>query len=150
MTDADVDGSHIRTLLLTFFYRHMQPMIENGRLYIAQPPLFRAKKGNAVTYLKDEEELENFLIDNCIKDMNYEIHSENNKILENLKGEKLKKLIKFSKKIKRYIIPLSRRINNIRIIEQAAVLGVFKKERFKDNKIGKEVAKFLERQLNNG
>lgn len=148
MTDADVDGSHIRTLLLTFFYRHMQPMIESGRLYIAQPPLFRTKKGNSVKYLKNEEELEDFLIDNGIRDMTYQIFSEDNKKIDELKGENLKKLIKLSKKVKKYIVPLTRRINNINIIEQAAVLGAFKKDRFKDDKIGSEVAKFLELQLN--
>ena len=91
MTDADVDGSHIRTLIMTFFFRQMQSLIEKGHLFLAQPPLYLIKKGQSKVYLKNEKELENYLFtkigDEVIfykKDFDQEI----------LKGQKLLKFIK--------------------------------------------------------
>ncbi|WP_419771026.1 MAG: DNA topoisomerase (ATP-hydrolyzing) subunit B [Candidatus Marinarcus sp.] len=72
MTDADVDGSHIQTLLLTFFFRFLRPVIEKGYLYIAQPPLYRYKKGKNETYLKDNTALSNFLIENGLESFTFE------------------------------------------------------------------------------
>ncbi len=147
MTDADVDGSHIRTLLLTFFYRHMKPLIDSGRLYIAQPPLYRAKKGNSIQYLKDENEMEEFLMNEGSKNLIMESPLSNKKINQ-ISGKDLITLIKLSKKSQKLILPLTRRIDNKLIIEQAAIIAALKPESLENKEIGLEIAKYLALRLN--
>jgi DNA gyrase subunit B len=96
MTDADVDGSHIRTLLLTFFYRQMSQLIDRGHIYIAQPPLFRAKRGRNETYIKDERELENFLIRRAVESRVVKL-SDGGEIFGDMLERSLQKMIAFRK-----------------------------------------------------
>lgn len=114
MCDADVDGSHIRTLLLTFFYRQMPQVVEKGYLYIAQPPLYRIKKGKSEKYLKGEAEMENFLIDLGVDGVVLKSHG------KTVSGQELARLIK---KLIRYrrILDLVQKKGDIRIID--AIVG---------------------------
>ena len=143
MTDADVDGSHIRTLLLTFFYRHMKPIIDSGRLYIAQPPLYRIKKGNSTVYKKDENDLEEYLIEEGIKNSIF-INTQNIQIA----GKQLKSIIYLAKKTQNLVKPLMRRIDNSNIIEHAAIVRALDLRNLKNDKIGTEIAKYLQQRLN--
>jgi DNA gyrase subunit B len=89
MTDADVDGAHIRTLLLTFFYRHYQELVEQGYLYIAQPPLYRVHKGNFERYIKDEGEMNDFLVQRAADELTL-VHPEQDEV----QGEALDRMLR--------------------------------------------------------
>ena len=147
MTDADVDGSHIRTLLLTFFYRHMKPIIDSGRLFIAQPPLYRIKRGNSTVYKKDENDLEDSLIEDGSKNIILLKPKKDNQF-DQIAGQDLKELILLSKKVKDLILPLLRKIDNTDIIEHTAIVKGLNLDNLKDKEIGTQIARFLELRLN--
>ncbi|NKD78077.1 DNA topoisomerase (ATP-hydrolyzing) subunit B [Haematospirillum sp. H1815] len=122
MTDADVDGSHIRTLLLTFFFRQMPDIIERGHLYIAQPPLYRAKRGNSERYLKDDRELEEYLIDVSISEAVLVLQDG-----QQIAGPHLRELITQARQVRTLLGRMSSRVPN-RILEQAAIAGALSPE----------------------
>ncbi|GBQ96046.1 DNA gyrase subunit B [Acetobacter nitrogenifigens DSM 23921 = NBRC 105050] len=123
MTDADVDGSHIRTLLLTFFFRQMPELIERGYLYIAQPPLYRAKRGNEERYLKDDAALERYLLDKALNNATLTLGSGRIVVGEDREAE-----LSFMRDAARSVARISARVPDW-IIEQAAIAGVFNADR---------------------
>lgn len=126
MTDADVDGSHIRTLLLTFFYRQMQEVIERGHLYIAQPPLFRAKKGKQINYLKNEAAMNSFLIDAGTRNVSIRGTGGETVTSEHLRNL-LIKLASFFSEIQRV-----QRRGDARVFEGLIATGLVEREVFDD------------------
>ncbi len=118
MTDADVDGAHIRTLLLTFFYRQMPEVIERGYLYIAQPPLYKATKGKSSRYLKDDPEMETFLIDEGVEGAELDLSTG-----ERMTGQDLLALVTQARQAKANIDRLSARAPAF-AIEQSALAGL--------------------------
>ncbi|WP_197426807.1 DNA topoisomerase (ATP-hydrolyzing) subunit B [Caulobacter sp. CCH9-E1] len=119
MTDADVDGAHIRTLLLTFFYRQMPELIERGYIYIAQPPLYKASKGKSSRYLKDDAEMDAFLVDEGVDGAELDLASG-----ERLIGQDLLALVQTARSAKANIDRLAARAPAT-AIEQSALAGLF-------------------------
>lgn len=119
MTDADVDGAHIRTLLLTFFYRQMPELIRRGYVYIAQPPLYKAKRGNSVIYIKDDREMEDYLIHGGCEE-GY-LQTANG---ERLVGQDLINFVESTKKANTMIKALTLKAPE-KIIEQMAICNLF-------------------------
>ena len=120
MTDADVDGSHIRTLLLTFFFRQMRAIIEAGHLFIAQPPLFKVKRGQSEQYLKDERALEDYLVETGLEGATLTLASG-----EARAGADLRALIEEARTMRRLLDNLHSRYNRS-LVEQAALAGALK------------------------
>jgi DNA gyrase subunit B len=144
MTDADVDGSHIRTLWLTFFYRQFIEIIENGYLYVAQPPLFRAKKGKAERYLKDEAALEDYLTDLGAEAVTLEAGK--GKDTREFKGALLKALVRKALFLERMYESLERRSKERAIIASLARLAIDKTigdESFESEKAAKQMAEAI-------
>ncbi|MFG1427769.1 DNA topoisomerase (ATP-hydrolyzing) subunit B [Roseixanthobacter glucoisosaccharinicivorans] len=120
MTDADVDGSHIRTLLLTFFFRQMPEILENGHLYIAQPPLYKVARGKSETYIKDERGLEDYLINVGLDDAALYLASG-----EVRTGADLAAVVETARQLRGALNALHPRYNKA-IVEQAALAGALK------------------------
>ena len=121
MTDADVDGSHIRTLLLTFFFRHMLPVIERGYLYIARPPLYRVKRGNSQVFIRDEQALEDHLLDSAIPSSS--LRFANGEIIT---VNDLRQMVLRAEKIKNAVEKINNKINNAALLEVLLLLGLHK------------------------
>ncbi len=141
MTDADVDGAHIRTLLLTFFYRQMPELVERGHLYIAQPPLYKVAKGKSETYLKDERALEDYLIDVGIQDTKLVLSTG-----EERAGQDLRQVVDEARTVSRLIDDLHSRYTRF-VVEQAVIGGAFEPELSLSAERANEVAAVIARRL---
>jgi DNA gyrase subunit B len=141
MTDADVDGSHIRTLLLTFFYRQMPDIIEAGHLFIAQPPLYKVKRGQQERYLKGETELQDYLIGEGLQDAVLMTGDDAAR-----GGGDLRDIVEKARRITSILSGLHSRYPRF-IIEQAAIAGVLNPKMLKDVTQAQEAADYIARRL---
>jgi DNA gyrase subunit B len=141
MTDADVDGAHIRTLLLTFFYRQMRELIERGNVYIAQPPLYKVTRGKSEQYLKDERALEDYLIHAGLEEAVFRTYSG-----EERAGEDLRRMVDEARTIRAVLTGLHSRYNRA-VVEQSAIAGVLSPSIFGDPETAERAAQYIARRL---
>ncbi|MBW3099090.1 DNA topoisomerase (ATP-hydrolyzing) subunit B [Pseudohoeflea coraliihabitans] len=142
MTDADVDGAHIRTLLLTFFFRQMPVLVERGHLYIAQPPLYKVSRGKSSQYLKDEKALEEYLIASGLEEAVLELGSG-----EMRSGQDLRATLNDALRLRSLIEGLHSRYDRD-VIEQAAIAGALNPERVASPEAARAVAQTVADRLN--
>jgi DNA gyrase subunit B len=142
MTDADVDGAHIRTLLLTFFYRQMPELVEKGHLYIAQPPLYKVSKGKSETYLKDQRAFDDYMIDAGLEEATLILGSG-----EGRAGRDLRDIVEQARGVAKVIEDVHSRYTRF-VVEQAAVGGAFDPKLLlsaeQANKLAGEIAQRLD------
>ncbi|MDX6807649.1 DNA topoisomerase (ATP-hydrolyzing) subunit B [Terrihabitans rhizophilus] len=141
MTDADVDGSHIRTLLLTFFFRQMPELIERGHIYIAQPPLYKVARGKSEQYLKDERALEDYLISTGTDGVVLTLGSG-----EQLNGQHLISVVDEARVVRTTIDGLHARYDR-RLVEQAAIAGVLRPDVLSDMEAAADTAQVIAARL---
>src|SRR5271170_595510 len=140
MTDADVDGSHIRTLLLTFFFRHMRELIEKGYIYIAQPPLYRVKRGKMDRYIRDEREFSRELMKRATEE-----HAVKGKDGKTLEGAALTQFLLNVQEYAQVAAKLRRRLQDPKLVELLAESDIEKKTDFADKKKLNELVKAIEK-----
>ena len=141
MTDADVDGSHIRTLLLTFFFRQMPELIDRGHLFIAQPPLYRAARGKSQTYLKDERALEDYLIDTGVEGALFRAGDG-----EDRAGADLRQLVEEARAARSLLQSMHSRYDR-GVLEQAAIAGALRPQTLMDESEAGALAAEIARRL---
>ncbi|MGC8535617.1 MAG: DNA topoisomerase (ATP-hydrolyzing) subunit B [Rhizomicrobium sp.] len=141
MTDADVDGAHIRTLLLTFFYRQMMPLIERGHLFIAQPPLYKVVRGKSERYLKDERDLEDFLISEGSSGAALTLHTG-----ETVSGADLDQVVAKARQVKAALEGFPPQFPRF-VLEQAAIAGALNPDVLADPDKAIEAANYIARRL---
>ncbi len=142
MTDADVDGAHIRTLLLTFFYRQMPEVIERGHLYIAQPPLYKVKRGSSEQYLKDSKALEDYLVDTGPRELDAGALADGTERA----GADLRAIVEEALSVRSALDALHSRYPRP-VIEQAAIAGVLNPEVLSSQEQAAEAARYIARRL---
>lgn len=141
MTDADVDGAHIRTLLLTFFYRQMPELIEKGYLYIAQPPLYKVRRGKTEQYLKDEDEMQSYLVTSGTDGGLLRLHSGEERV-----GNDLLDTVEKAREVKSLLGRIAPIYSKV-IVEQAAIAGVLDPEMLSNPDNAKQSAEFVAKRL---